>query len=789
MGKYTVDLQGWDVVNLALTGGVDAAIAKQNAAAVADKTGATKRASPAGFDHTGQGMTASLTGGIWGNWRMATGGSGLGIRVDLPVTAGTASFQTPGVPMGLAAKGAAIQLDATGLVASIPATSMPQNLNTAYAATGQSTGRLYFEATLTAQSPAPRPNRPPMVGIGPGGVLNAGLGGGNAGNSFGYQIDGAVQTAGKDNLFTIGGKPANGPAWGVGQTIGVAVDLGAGKLWFRAPNGTWIGDTADPVAGTGPAFNFAVTVPLFPAVSLTTGTSITVNFGATAFANAAPMGYGAWRNPPRTRSVDLTGAIVQAVIQLDQVPDPSGMVHLVPATTTKLGLPAANVQAVVLASGAMADQPVVTAFDDWLVANIGSFTQTFQSVDLSKAASVAPGLAWITPNGFSYAVADGTNAAGNPVSALAILTETAASATVAGMNTLSATVPPNLLAGLPGNCNALVAISAEQMVANILLQGAIKMFKGSSATDFAITGNGHIVTNLTPQELPEQTLDNGDKLTPKIPIGGMSLAVSGHKITVTFDGVTGDLLNGASGVTGLMVTFSFAQSFYLVLHPRNDGTHVLAASFADPDDPTSKDEANVENLSTHIQMTPSARAAQIAILSVGIVLAALSVGAVAFGAKGINFARQADQNAAGAAGTQLQNTGQATVIYSQLPPIGSTAPAIPLWNQAVATTVAGGTAASTAGPLMVFMGKYGVTFATLGAVGLALGLTGSIVGGLLLGDAVHLANGDYDNVDASLTAQKLVDTILANFVWPEGRTFTLVSARLDDALMLYGNLT
>jgi len=473
---------------------------------------------------------------------------------------------------------------------------------------------------------------------------------------------------------------------------------------------------------------------------------------------------------------------------LDQVPDPSGMVHLVPATSTKSGLPAVNVSDVTLPGGAAADMPIKAAFEDWLGANIGSFTQVFQSVDLSKAASATPELAWITPKGFNYAVVDGVNLAGTKVSAMAILTQTASNTTPTGMNNLAAQVPAGLLTGMPGNCNALVAISAEQFVANVLLQGAIQMFKGSTAADFVITGNGHTIKNLTPQELPEQTLDSGDKITPKIPKGGMTLSISERKITVAFDGVTGDLLNASSTITGLMVTFGFSQSFFLHLVPRADGKHVLAVTGADPDIKGSVDAVTVDNLVTQVQMTPSARATQEAMLSVGIVLAVLSIGLVTFGAKGLSFVRQVDQQAA-ATGVAGANAGAAgNVVYGVLPADPVAGPMARVL-QSAAQSITGVTgAAVSGGPVMVCMARMSTGLAVAGAIGLISGAGLTTVSSLMRTDAVNFANGDYDKVDAAFTAQELVNGILANFVWPEGKTFQLVSARLDDALMLYGNL-
>lgn len=89
---------------------------------------------------------------------------------------------------------------------------------------------------------------------------------------------------------------SSGSAYGVsftqGDIVGMAVDLDNGKIYW-SKNGVWM-NNANPVSGTGYAFNgisgsFYVVMSLYPS-----GKSATVNFGSTAFAYAPPSGFIGW---------------------------------------------------------------------------------------------------------------------------------------------------------------------------------------------------------------------------------------------------------------------------------------------------------------------------------------------------------------------------------------------------------------------------------------------------------------------------------------------------------------
>lgn len=88
------------------------------------------------------------------------------------------------------------------------------------------------------------------------------------------------------------GSPGSyGSALSPGDVVMVAVDFAAGKIWW-GKNGTWFA-SGDPAAGTNEAFSNLADW-LYPAVSGGSGSNVTANFGASAFAHTPPSGFSAW---------------------------------------------------------------------------------------------------------------------------------------------------------------------------------------------------------------------------------------------------------------------------------------------------------------------------------------------------------------------------------------------------------------------------------------------------------------------------------------------------------------
>src|SRR5262249_50630625 len=84
-----------------------------------------------------------------------------------------------------------------------------------------------------------------------------------------------------------------------GQTICMAFDIGARRIWFRVNNGLWnnsgSADPASNVGGIDVSATFTAGASLYPHSSASSGvTAATADFGATAFAFTIPSGFVAW---------------------------------------------------------------------------------------------------------------------------------------------------------------------------------------------------------------------------------------------------------------------------------------------------------------------------------------------------------------------------------------------------------------------------------------------------------------------------------------------------------------
>ena len=145
-----------------------------------------------------------------------------------------------------------------------------------------SSGKYYFEAIYAAVSGSPAT----MIGLASPTPQNdvyieqtiTGYQG------YGYLYDGTKAT---NDTYT-----AFGATYTAGDTISVAVDIDAGKVWF-AKNGTWQA-SGDPAAGTNPAFNIVTGRAYGFAVqngSSVTSAQIDANFGQRAFLYTPPSGF------------------------------------------------------------------------------------------------------------------------------------------------------------------------------------------------------------------------------------------------------------------------------------------------------------------------------------------------------------------------------------------------------------------------------------------------------------------------------------------------------------------
>jgi hypothetical protein len=108
----------------------------------------------------------------------------------------------------------------------------------------------------------------------------------------------AVVVGASSNIYTNGANTTkNLGTTAVGDVFGFAIDLTSRLAWICRNNGLWNADaTADPVTGVGGVT--IATGSFTPYVAFTNGAAtnaFTGNFGQTAYANAAPSGFGFWQ--------------------------------------------------------------------------------------------------------------------------------------------------------------------------------------------------------------------------------------------------------------------------------------------------------------------------------------------------------------------------------------------------------------------------------------------------------------------------------------------------------------
>lgn len=148
---------------------------------------------------------------------------------------------------------------------------------------GVTSGKWYFEATLTGSSGSYQSNS--MVGVmtAATSALNDAYGGST---SRSYQANGGLQG---DNSTGSASSAVSG------DVIMCAFDIDAGKVWF-GKNGTWF-NSGVPASGTGNVFTSVPASPVVPAVHMYGNTGDNngwyLNFGQRSFTYAPPTGYKA----------------------------------------------------------------------------------------------------------------------------------------------------------------------------------------------------------------------------------------------------------------------------------------------------------------------------------------------------------------------------------------------------------------------------------------------------------------------------------------------------------------
>lgn len=203
-----------------------------------------------------------------------------------------------------------ITLDATNLQATATSTGSIQGQGR------HRTGKRYFEMRIGAALASD------LLGF-----LRADgdLGGANSPDSAGVASTGAIFYRGSNTGLALGTLTAN-------DWIGFAVDLDAGKVWYRRnAAGAWNGaSTADPVTGSGglPFFGPSYDVVPWMVFFGSTPTTKVANFGASAFVGAVPTGFSAGWDTGTAGPTNIVATQVGREAWLTEQPGPVRVTQL-----------------------------------------------------------------------------------------------------------------------------------------------------------------------------------------------------------------------------------------------------------------------------------------------------------------------------------------------------------------------------------------------------------------------------------------------------------------------------
>ena len=181
-----------------------------------------------------------------------------------------------------AKKAAGVTLSANNTVATFTATQQ-----TVLALTGVTTGKYYFEVTFTSGTASGNCG----IGLAPATEVLTGKQVGfdsSVGSIACYQNSGAIYKDG-----TGSGSGSTDPFSTVGQTLSVAFDATARRVWFKRNGGNWNGNPAY-VPGDSNGIAVTGTAALFPAVCTDKVAAFTANFGGAAWVTPLPNGFSAW---------------------------------------------------------------------------------------------------------------------------------------------------------------------------------------------------------------------------------------------------------------------------------------------------------------------------------------------------------------------------------------------------------------------------------------------------------------------------------------------------------------
>lgn len=476
-------------------------------------------------------------------------------------------------------------------------------------------------------------------------------------------------------------------------------------------------------------------------------------------------------------TVDLTGAVVYALITLAKVPDAKTVVNdktaqkdrskvavasLMPDGTPS---PVADPVSVQQVMPAALNGQFNTLFADALNRSIGMFDAVFHSVALNEVADVGD-FQWLKPVELSYATA--ATLGGDAILAALCLTEA-----VDPSVKLPQSVPAVLTQDYPPGSNSVFVIAAEMFTREFLQKGVQKLFPKAAATDFDIVGDGLVMTNTVPVTWFNMVLGDGTQISPVIPAKGLTLQVVQDHLEFRVRGMTYDQ---PAFVGHNTYEIDFAQTAYLILGRNAAGDRVLIATYRDPADPNAIGVPALRDCM--INVTPNQALVVFQEVMDGVAMAASLFGLGAFVAGKWVLSAGAFAATAGEVRTAIASGQAAMSLAMDASQVAVDAVTVADGNLAAAAAFAAN------GPaLELSYAPYMLKFATYaGILDAVLTITSSSL------KLQTLADGEIDTSNVP-GLDDFLDNVLGASVWPHVKTWDLVDVRLAQSLLIYGNLT
>jgi hypothetical protein len=470
---------------------------------------------------------------------------------------------------------------------------------------------------------------------------------------------------------------------------------------------------------------------------------------------SATVGSGTFTVTPQSATpttVDLAGAILQFSVALKFFDDP--------ANTNRKILKPSDATGAVTCMGVTVQGPppqqseldiIQNLFDAWGKETLAAdFDQEFVSVEelLFDATS---NNAWLNPTDYAFAVVPATP--DTSIVDVAKRREKFLNDSILGVMTMTESRPPPATVNLtntivPENSNSGFLISYERYATKMLMPNIHLLFPNSTAANFETRSSGTEIVNMVELQVEDLTLENGSKVSPKIPKNGFVLELTPSYLNVRFDD-----LHFSWGPFNATVNVKANTSSTLALSDKGGPLLSVDTGYGDG---TVVSDPNWDY----------------ALIGIDIFTAVLAM----FTGVGGLIASSAEKALQAGA-----NTAQAAIPAIEMANVVPTAAgAVGDGFEAAGAVVAVANGAYAVSPITSFFARSGLKIAAVSVAGVTVVSSAIIISKVLKGI-------DDENFN-KVFIKDLVDTVTSPVSWPLGNVSTVNSMGFNGALQFGANL-